>query len=84
MHSPLEISLRDVINSASTMTHTLSGEFADSQRQLHDRVVSGENSQSTNSLNHMINGSLLHEKIETPPVTTQIRVATGTHTYPPM
>ncbi|XP_059284036.1 enhancer of mRNA-decapping protein 4-like [Lycium ferocissimum] len=67
MHSPLALALRDAINSASAMTQTLSGELADSQRKLLALAVSGANSQSANPLvSHMNNGSLLHDKIETP------------------
>ncbi|TMW84998.1 hypothetical protein EJD97_023994 [Solanum chilense] len=70
VHSPLEISMRDNINPALAMTQTMSGEFANS-RQLLSLAVSGANSQSTNQLNHMNNGSLIHEKIETPPDLTK-------------
>ncbi|KAL3333683.1 hypothetical protein AABB24_033656 [Solanum stoloniferum] len=82
VHSPLAIALRDAINSASAMTQTLSGELADSQRQLLALAVSGANSQSANPLNHMNNGSLLHEKIETPPdPTKEISRQLGEHKY---
>uniref|UniRef100_A0A3Q7G8P4 Uncharacterized protein n=1 Tax=Solanum lycopersicum TaxID=4081 RepID=A0A3Q7G8P4_SOLLC len=82
VHSPLTIALRDVINSTSAMTHTLSRELADSQRQLLALVVSRANSQSTNPLNHMSNGSLLHEKIETPTdPTKEISRQLGEHKY---
>lgn len=60
----IRLDFQDAINSASAMTQTLSGEFADSQRQLLALVVSGANSQSANPLvSHMNNGSLLHEKV---------------------
>uniref|UniRef100_A0A0V0J0S6 Putative enhancer of mRNA-decapping protein 4-like n=1 Tax=Solanum chacoense TaxID=4108 RepID=A0A0V0J0S6_SOLCH len=82
VHSPLAIALRDAINSASAMTQTLSGELADSQRQLLALAVSGANSQSANPLNHMNNGSLLHEKIETPPdPTKELSRQLGEHKY---
>ncbi|OIT27557.1 PREDICTED: enhancer of mRNA-decapping protein 4-like [Nicotiana attenuata] len=72
VHSPLALALRDAINSASSMTQTLSGELADSQRKLLALAVSGANPQSANPLvSHMNNGSLLHEKIETPPDPTK-------------
>ena len=78
----MAISQRDAINSASAMTETLSGEFADSQRQLLGLAVSGENSQSTNPLSNMNNGSLLHEKIETPTdPTKEISRQLGEHKY---
>ena len=81
MHLPLAISQRDAINSASAMTETLSGEFADS-RQLLSLAVFGANSQSTNQLNHMNNGSLIHEKIETPTdPTKEISRQLGEHKY---
>ena len=71
VHSPLEISLRDTIKSASSMIHTLSGEFTESQRKFLSLLVFGVNSQSTNPLNHKNNGSLLHEKIEKRPDPTK-------------
>ncbi|CAN4102564.1 unnamed protein product [Withania somnifera] len=83
MHSPLALALRDAISSASVMTQTLSGELADSQRQLLALAVSGANSQSTNLLvSHMNNGSLLHDKIETPPdPTKELSRLLGEHKY---
>ncbi|XP_009602017.1 enhancer of mRNA-decapping protein 4-like [Nicotiana tomentosiformis] len=67
MHSPLAIALRDAINSASSMTQTLSGELADGQKKLLTLAVSGANSNSPNPLiTHMSNGPLLHEKLEVP------------------
>uniref|UniRef100_A0A3Q7IW85 Uncharacterized protein n=1 Tax=Solanum lycopersicum TaxID=4081 RepID=A0A3Q7IW85_SOLLC len=66
-HSPFQIYLRNAINTTSSITPTLSGEFVDSQRQLLALALFGENSQSTNPLNHMNNGSLLNENIETLP-----------------
>ncbi|KAF3667436.1 Varicose-related protein, partial [Capsicum annuum] len=83
MHSPLALTLRDAINSASAMTQTLSGELADSQRQLLALAVSGANSQSANPLvSHMNNGSLLQDKIETPPdPTKELSRLLGEHKY---
>lgn len=83
MHSPLALALRDAISSASAMTQTLSGELADSQRQLLALAVSGANSQSANPLvSHMNNGSLLHDKIETPPdPTKELSRLLGEHKY---
>ncbi|KAK4723340.1 hypothetical protein R3W88_026119 [Solanum pinnatisectum] len=67
MHSPLVHALRDAINSASSMTQTLSGELADGQKKLLTLAVSGANSKSSNPLvSHMSNGPLLHEKLEPP------------------
>ncbi|MCD7456132.1 hypothetical protein HAX54_030707 [Datura stramonium] len=67
MHSPLAHTLRDAINSASSMTQTLSGELADGQKKLLTLAVSGANSKSSNLLvSHMSNGPLLHEKLEAP------------------
>ncbi|XP_055824129.1 enhancer of mRNA-decapping protein 4-like [Solanum dulcamara] len=83
VHTPLALALRDSINSASAMTQTLSGELADNQRQLLALAVSGANSQSANPLiSHMNNGSLLHEKIETPPdPTKELSRLLGEHKY---
>ncbi|XP_049400144.1 enhancer of mRNA-decapping protein 4-like isoform X1 [Solanum stenotomum] len=67
MHSPLVHALRDAINSASSMTQTLSGELADGQKKLLTLAVSGANTKSSNPLvSHMSNGPLLHEKLEAP------------------
>ncbi|XP_060199203.1 enhancer of mRNA-decapping protein 4-like isoform X2 [Lycium barbarum] len=67
MHSPLVHALGDAINSASSMTQTLSGELADGQKKLLTLAVSGGNSKSLNPLvSHMSNGPLLHEKLEAP------------------
>ncbi|XP_071701630.1 enhancer of mRNA-decapping protein 4-like [Rutidosis leptorrhynchoides] len=68
-HSPLAIALRDAINSASSMTHTLSSELADGQRKLVSLAVTGANSQARNPLITQIsNGSIdgFLEKIEAP------------------
>ncbi|CAN4103873.1 unnamed protein product [Withania somnifera] len=83
MHSPLALALRDAISSASAMTQTLSGELADSQRQLLALAVSGGNSQSAKPLlSHMNNGSLLHDKIEAPPdPTKELSRLLGEHKY---
>uniref|UniRef100_A0A3Q7H6S8 Uncharacterized protein n=1 Tax=Solanum lycopersicum TaxID=4081 RepID=A0A3Q7H6S8_SOLLC len=82
VHSPLASALRYAINSASLMTQTLSREFADSHRQLLALGVSGENSQSTNPLSNINNGSLLHEKIESlPNPTKDISKQLGEHKY---
>nr|XP_043627337.1 enhancer of mRNA-decapping protein 4 [Erigeron canadensis] len=67
-HSPLAIALRDAINSASSMTQTLSGELADGQRKLVALALSGANSESLNPLMAQIsNGPIgsFHE-IEAP------------------
>ncbi|CAN4097145.1 unnamed protein product [Withania somnifera] len=67
MHSPLAHALQDAINSASSLTQTLTGELADGQKQLLALAVSGANFKSSNPLvSYMSNGPLLHEKLETP------------------
>ncbi|KAI3703760.1 hypothetical protein L1987_73955 [Smallanthus sonchifolius] len=68
-HSPLAIALRDAINSASSLTQTLSGDLADGQRKLVALALSGANSESVNPLISQIsNGPIgsFHEKIEAP------------------
>ncbi|KAI3755948.1 hypothetical protein L1987_55758 [Smallanthus sonchifolius] len=68
-HSPLAIALRDAINSASSVTQTLSGELAEGQRKLVALALAGANSESVNPLITQIsNGSIgsFHEKIEAP------------------
>ncbi|KAI3466380.1 hypothetical protein Pfo_023043 [Paulownia fortunei] len=68
-HSPLAIALRDAINSASSMTQTLSSEILDGQRKLLALAVAGANSKAANPLvSQLSNGPLggLHEKLEVP------------------
>ncbi|XP_024959259.1 enhancer of mRNA-decapping protein 4-like isoform X2 [Cynara cardunculus var. scolymus] len=68
-HSPLAIALRDAINSASSVTQTLSGELADGQRKLVALALAGANSEAGNPLMTQIsNGPIgsFHEKIEAP------------------
>ncbi|KAL7584603.1 enhancer of mRNA-decapping protein 4 [Lactuca sativa] len=68
-HSPLALALRDAINSASSMTQTLSGELADGQRKLVALALAGANSESVNPLISQIsNGPLgsFHDKMEAP------------------
>lgn len=68
-HSPLAIALRDAINSASSITQTLSGELADGQRKLVALALAGANSESVNPLISQIsNGQVgsFHEKMEAP------------------
>ncbi|XP_028117050.1 enhancer of mRNA-decapping protein 4-like [Camellia sinensis] len=68
-HSPLALALRDAINSASSVTQTLSGELADGQRNLVALAVAGANSKAVNPLvTQLNNGPLggLHDKIEAP------------------
>ncbi|KAL3508319.1 hypothetical protein ACH5RR_027720 [Cinchona calisaya] len=68
-HSPLALALRDAINSASSMTQTLSGELADGHRKLLALTVAGANSQVANPLvSQLSNGPLgvLHDKLEAP------------------
>ncbi|KAA8523509.1 hypothetical protein F0562_009932 [Nyssa sinensis] len=66
VHSPLAIALRDAMNSASSMTQTLSGELADGQRKL--LALAGANSKAVNPLvTQLSNGPFgVHEKIEAP------------------
>ncbi|KAK9057166.1 hypothetical protein SSX86_024533 [Deinandra increscens subsp. villosa] len=67
MHSPLAFALRDTINSASSLSQTLSGECADGQRKLTALAVAGANSKSANPLiSQLSNGpsGIFHEKIE--------------------
>ncbi|XP_057765385.1 enhancer of mRNA-decapping protein 4-like [Salvia miltiorrhiza] len=72
-HSPLALALRDAINSASSMTQTLSNELLDGQRKLLAIAVSGANSKAPNLLSQLSNGPLgaLHEKLEVPPDPTK-------------
>lgn len=68
-HSPLALALRDAINSASSMTQTLSGELADGQRKLLALAAAGANPTSVNPLvTQLSNGPLggLHDKVEMP------------------
>lgn len=68
-HSPLALALRDAINSASSLTQTLSGELADGQRKLLALAAAGANSKAVNPLvTQLSNGPLggLHDKIEAP------------------
>ncbi|GER54959.1 enhancer of mRNA-decapping protein 4 [Striga asiatica] len=65
-HSPLAIALRDAINSASSMTQTLSSEILDGQRKL---LALAANTKAANPLiSHLSNGPLggLHDKLEAP------------------
>ncbi|KAL8239152.1 hypothetical protein R6Q59_015719 [Mikania micrantha] len=68
-HSPLAMALRDSINSASSLTRTLSSELADSQRKLVALALSQANTESVKPLlTQLSNGpiSSFHEKIEAP------------------
>ncbi|KAF2298088.1 hypothetical protein GH714_013569 [Hevea brasiliensis] len=67
-HSSLALALREAINSASSLTQTLSGELAESQRQLVALVAAGTNSSAANPLvTQLSNGPLsgLLEEVET-------------------
>ncbi|KAL2523831.1 Enhancer of mRNA-decapping protein 4 [Abeliophyllum distichum] len=73
-YSPLALALRDAINSASSMTQTLSTELLDGQRKMLALAVAGANSKATNPLiSQLSNGPLggLHEKLEAPPDPTK-------------
>lgn len=68
-HSSLAVALRDSINSASSLSQTLSGELADGQRKLLALAAAGANSNAVNPLvPQLSNGALgtLHEKVEAP------------------
>ncbi|KAL3851089.1 hypothetical protein ACJIZ3_012971 [Penstemon smallii] len=68
-HSPLALALREAINSASSVTQTLSSELLDGQRKLVALAVAGSNTKVTNPLiSQLSNGPLggLHEKLEAP------------------
>ncbi|KAF8414304.1 hypothetical protein HHK36_002306 [Tetracentron sinense] len=68
-HSPLALALRDAINSASSISQTLTEELADGQRKLLTLVASGANSIAVNPLvTQLSNGPLgvLHEMVEVP------------------
>ncbi|KAI3427780.1 uncharacterized protein J3R85_009208, partial [Psidium guajava] len=68
VHSPLALALRDAINSASSMTRTLSGDLADAQRKLLALTVAGANSPVNPLVTELSNGSLggLQEKVDKP------------------
>ncbi|XP_076935152.1 enhancer of mRNA-decapping protein 4-like [Bidens hawaiensis] len=68
-HSPLAVALRDAVNSASSLTQTLSGDLADGQRKLVALALSGANSESVNPLITQLSNvpiGSFHEKIEAP------------------
>ncbi|PWA43713.1 WD40 repeat-containing protein [Artemisia annua] len=68
-HSPLVVSLTNAINSASSMTRTLSSEVADGQRKLVALAVAGANSKTVGSLmTQLSNGSIngICEMVEAP------------------
>ncbi|KAJ9568052.1 hypothetical protein OSB04_004018 [Centaurea solstitialis] len=66
-HSPLAIALRDAMNSASSITQTLSTELADGQRKLVALALAGASSKAGNPLITQIsNGSISRDKIEAP------------------
>ncbi|KAL2495807.1 Enhancer of mRNA-decapping protein 4 [Forsythia ovata] len=68
-HSLVAHALRDAINSASSMTQTLSSELLDGQRKLLALAVAGANSEAVNTLGGQLsNGPLVgfHDKLEVP------------------
>ncbi|XP_042503231.1 enhancer of mRNA-decapping protein 4-like isoform X2 [Macadamia integrifolia] len=68
-HSPLAIALRDAVNSASSVTQTLTGEIADGQRKLLALAAAGANSKAVNPLVTQISNGPLggqHEMVEAP------------------
>ncbi|MED6131689.1 hypothetical protein PIB30_012127 [Stylosanthes scabra] len=62
-HSPLAITLRDTINSASSITRTLSGQLAEGQRKL--LAMAGNSTASADPFVTQISGGL-HEVAEDP------------------
>ncbi|KAK8486046.1 hypothetical protein V6N11_033023 [Hibiscus sabdariffa] len=67
--SSLAITLRDAINSASSIAKTLSGEFAEGQRKILALAAAGANSNAATSLaSQLSNGPLgaLHDKVVVP------------------
>ncbi|KAL5972346.1 hypothetical protein ACLOJK_041599 [Asimina triloba] len=68
-HSPLAIALRDAMSSATTLTQTLSGELADSQRKILALVTASANQSGINSLTKQHSNGLpggLHDMVEPP------------------
>nr|GEX85857.1 hypothetical protein [Tanacetum cinerariifolium] len=68
-NSPFAFALRDAINSASSMTQTLTSELADGQRKLMALAVAGASSNQANPLiSQLSNGPTggFHEKFEAP------------------
>ncbi|KAI4321737.1 hypothetical protein MLD38_035085 [Melastoma candidum] len=65
LHSPLAVALRDAMNSASSITRTLSGDIAEGQRKLLAMVTTG-NSSVNPLITQLSNGPLsgLLEKVE--------------------
>ncbi|XVF26255.1 hypothetical protein REPUB_Repub13aG0283200 [Reevesia pubescens] len=60
-HSSLAVALRDAINSATSITQTLSGELADGQRKILAIAAAGANSKAGNLLvTQLSNGPLAH------------------------
>ncbi|XVE50975.1 hypothetical protein DITRI_Ditri02bG0000200 [Diplodiscus trichospermus] len=60
-HSSLVVALQDAINSATSITQTLSGELANGQRKLLAIAAAGANSQAGNPLvTQLSNGPLAH------------------------
>ncbi|KAF8031761.1 hypothetical protein BT93_D0853 [Corymbia citriodora subsp. variegata] len=68
VHSPLALALRDAINSASSMTRSLSGDLAETQRKLLALAVAGVNSPVNLLATELSNGPLggLQEKVDKP------------------
>ncbi|PIA58371.1 hypothetical protein AQUCO_00500354v1 [Aquilegia coerulea] len=67
--STLALALREALNSATSITRTLSGEIADGQRKLLALATAGANSKAINPLaTQLSNGPLgsLHEMVEAP------------------
>ncbi|KAK9691536.1 hypothetical protein RND81_09G202700 [Saponaria officinalis] len=68
-HSQLALALRDSLNSATSLSKTLSGELADGQRKLLALAAAGANSKTGNQLvPQLSNGPLagLHETVDQP------------------
>lgn len=72
--SSLAVTLRDAINSTSSIAQTLSGEFADGHRKLLAIAAAAANSNAASPLpSQLSNGPLgaLHDKVEVPPDPTK-------------
>ncbi|OIW20351.1 hypothetical protein TanjilG_08896 [Lupinus angustifolius] len=71
-HTSLAMTLRDSINSASSVTQTLSREVVEGQRKLLALAAARTNSGTLNPLAMLLNsGPLLHKKVEVPLDPTQ-------------
>lgn len=84
VHSPLALALRDAVNSASSMTQTLSGDLAETQRKLLALAVAGANAPVNPLVTELSNGPLgvLQEKVDKPfDLTKELSRLTSEHKY---